>query len=796
MTIKNALFQIALAVVVWYVPAQDIRVTNTDELNAALASLDGGGTILLANGVWKDVELKAYGNGTKENPVIIKAETPGKVIITGDSNLSIYGNFVIVSGLWFKDGNTTAKHVVQFRKDSRVFANNCRFANSTISYIKTRDADLKNHWVDIWGKNNRVDHNNFTGKVSAGTTLVVWLKGDEHTENNHKIDHNFFGARPDLGANGGESIRIGTSTNSMRSSKTIVENNVFKNCDGEIEIISNKSGDNIFRNNLFVESRGTLTLRHGNNALVENNVFLGNNVSNTGGIRIINEGHIVRSNLLVGLKGTGLRGPIVIMNGVPNSPLNRYHQVKDVDIQNNTIINCGPMAFGAGKDSERTLAPIRTVFANNIITNSDGGKILDADDALDGISFSGNIVDSQAAVDPNLFEKTSIVWKMVKSLPIPAENNPILTSVKSTPKSPEWDITKKERAVYAAGAFNLGSTKLPRAMTMRAGPGWNPDIKTPKAAPSEIAIKPGLGTLRKAIGKAASGSVISLEPGIYEIEKKIKINGTLTINGAKNGETLIKAKDELPKPIDHFFRLNENAKLYINNITFDGEHSSPMKYAIVSPDKQRPGLYSLFADHCVFKNFTNTDGGSIFKAYAGTKADTLSFVNSRFENSYRGLNLSYDKDDIGAFNANTIIVNNSVFSNIEQFAVNYVRTTPNVNIEGGRLIIDHCVFHKVANTEKGKILRTNGIHKVAISNSVFEDSYLIKNPVNLAGSSNSIRNCLFYDSGFVKVSKGAQEMNIQYKNPKWEDRNAFIPSEKSPLLRENNNIGTIGLVRE
>lgn len=159
-----------------------------------------------------------------------------------------------------------------FKKNTKFFANNCRLTNSTISYFKVTPG-IKDHWVDIWGKNNRVDHNNFTGKTSTGTTLVVWLKGNEHIENNHRIDNNLFGFREELGENGGETIRIGTSTNSMKSSKTIVERNVFASCNGEIEIISNKSGDNIFRDNLFVGSKGTLTLRHGNNALVERNVF-------------------------------------------------------------------------------------------------------------------------------------------------------------------------------------------------------------------------------------------------------------------------------------------------------------------------------------------------------------------------------------------------------------------------------------------------------------------------------------------------------------------------------------------
>ncbi|MFT4801699.1 MAG: poly(beta-D-mannuronate) lyase, partial [Flavobacteriaceae bacterium] len=47
--------------------------------------------------------------------------------------------------------------------------------------------------------------------------------------------------------------------------------------------------------------------------------------------------------------------------------------------------------------------------------------------------------------------------------------------------------------------------------------------------------------------------------------------------------------------------------------------------------------------------------------------------------------------------------------------------------------------------------------------------------------------------GFPKVSKNAKEMDLIYKNPKWEDDDLFIPSNKSPLLKENNDIEIIGL---
>lgn len=789
---KSVLFFIAIiSLLTDSVAAQEKLVGSILEYNSVIKTAKPGDIIVLKNGVWKDVVLNAFGKGTANEPIIIKAETAGEVIITGNSTLNIYGDYVIVSGLWFKNGTSSYKSIVQFKKDSKTFANNCRLTNSTISYYKV-DEGIKDHWVDIWGKNNRVDHNNFTGKTSPGTTLVVWLKGEEHTENNHRIDNNLFGAREELGTNGGETIRIGTSTNSLKSSKTIVERNLFANCDGEIEIISNKSGDNIFRDNLFFGSKGALTLRHGNNALVERNVFIGNGVSKTGGIRVINSGHIIRNNLMIGLQGDGFRGPIVVMNGVPNSPLNRYNQVENVDIQNNTIINSGAISFGEGKDDERTLAPKNVNFSNNLIFNStSNNNVLFLDD-VSGISFNNNYIDAPTSKNIKGFTATKINWEETSNFPIPTLNNKDLLIVTKNSKSIGKDITNTIRQVFNAGAFNLGSKKTPKALSLRAGPGWKPKIVAPKPKAVEISVAPGIETLRKAISKATPCSVLILEAGEYFFEKKIKVAKNVTIIGDKNGGTLITAKKDIGKPIDYLFRVNEGVSLRISNVTLDGENSD-LKYAVVSPDKQEGGLYNFFADNVVFQNFTNKRGGSVFKAYNGTKADTLSFINSKFENNYRGLNLSYDKDLLGKYNANTIIVENSIFKEIEEIAINYVRKIPTSDIPGGNLIVKNCVFSKVYDQEKGKIIRTDGIHNVQITNSVFEGSYNLKVPVDLKGTNNIISNCLVFNSGFVKVSKNAKKKNVLYKNPKWEDKSLFKPSSKSDLLKENNNIDNIGL---
>lgn len=773
--------------------SQEKIAKSINEYNLLIKNATAGDIIILKNGIWKDVKLNAYGNGTEDAPIIVKAETPGEVHVTGNSTLNIYGEHIIVSGLWFKDGATTYKSVVQFRKDSKTFANNCRFTNNTISYFDNI-SDQKDHWVDIWGKNNRVDHNNFTGKRSEGTTLVVWLKGDKHIENNHIIEYNLFGERPDLGKNGGETIRIGTSTNSMESSKTIVQKNVFLNCDGEIEIISNKSCDNIFRDNLFLESKGTLTLRHGNNALVEHNVFLGNNISNTGGIRVINKGHIIRNNYLIGLAGDGFRGPITVMNGVPNSPLNRYQQVENVSIVNNTIINSGPVAFGVGKDSERSLAPKNVTFANNLLYNSKNINNVVAEDNTSGFTFKSNYIDSPDKSASVGFNPVTVNWNSIKSYLIPSLDNTTLLKASKTTHTPEKDINNSIRENLVVGAFNLGSKKLPKAFSLRAGTGWKPEIIKPKIKAKTIAVAPGVETLRKALSKANSGDVLTLETGEYILEKSIKISGNVTITGDKGGASILRIKEKVNKPLNYFFRLNENAKLTISNVFFDGKTQNP-KYAIVSPEENQNGLYNVFAKNITFKNFTNTNGGSIFKAYKGTKADTLRFVNCRFEDSYRGLNLSYDKNTSGAYSANFISIENSVFNNIEELAINYIRTTPSPLIPGGKLIVDHSVFYNVYNQEKGKIIRTNGIHHVEIKNSVFDNSYKVKTALVLKGPKNSISNCLFHASGFPKTSMNAKSEKILSKNPKWEDKQLFVPSKNSVLLKKNNNTETIGLIQ-
>src|SRR3546814_2439514 len=48
----------------------------------------------------------------------------------------------------------------------------------------------------------------FRSKTNAGVTLAVIRHDGDPLDNGHRIDHNYFGPRPPLGSNGGETIRI------------------------------------------------------------------------------------------------------------------------------------------------------------------------------------------------------------------------------------------------------------------------------------------------------------------------------------------------------------------------------------------------------------------------------------------------------------------------------------------------------------------------------------------------------------------------------------------------------------
>lgn len=369
----------------------DTLVRTAAEFHEAVRLARPGDTIVMADGEWRDVVLVFDADGLEGDSITVRAESPGRVILTGTSRLRIGGQYLKVDGLWFHRGALNSGHVVQFRTDRH--AHHSRLTNCAVTEYNPANWLVQYKWVSLYGTHNRVDHCYLAGKTHDGATLVVWLEDPpDDRPNYHRIDHNHFGWRPVLGKNGGETIRIGTSARSMQDSHTLVEFNLFHRTDGEHEIISNKTGRNTFRYNTFLEAQGALTLRHGNHAVVTQNYFLGSDLPGTGGVRVIGENHEVSHNYFANLQGDSSRAALSIMNGIPNSPLNRYFQVKRPVIAHNTFIDTRKtILYGLGADEEKTLLPQNVRFFGNVVLTSSNQPVVTAQISVDDVYWDGNV---------------------------------------------------------------------------------------------------------------------------------------------------------------------------------------------------------------------------------------------------------------------------------------------------------------------------------------------------------------------------------------------------------------------
>ena len=233
------------------------------EVATCLKTAQPGDQIYIKDGQYEDIELKWMGIGTETAPVTIEALNPGKVKIKGGSTLRIAGEWMSIGGLYFTDGYAPKGSVIEFRNEKEL-ANHCRLTNCVINNFNPSRRDQAYSYILLYGRYNRIDHCSFTGKLNLGVTLTVILNDERCLENHHQIDYNYFGERPVYGSNGAETIRVGTSPQAYTSSKTIIENNLFERCSGEVEVVSIKSCDNIIRNNVLLECEGVIALRHGN----------------------------------------------------------------------------------------------------------------------------------------------------------------------------------------------------------------------------------------------------------------------------------------------------------------------------------------------------------------------------------------------------------------------------------------------------------------------------------------------------------------------------------------------------
>ena len=735
-------------------------VNNNSELYNALSNAEPGDNIVLANGIWEDVEIKVTESGTEENPIRLSAETPGEVVLQGQSDLQLGADHIIVSGLYFTNGYSPSRSVINFAIEDKV-ANHCVVTNCVIKDYNKQQRNHSDLWILIKGRHNQVDHCYLTGKSNRGPTLRVDLEGNQNINNYHQIVNNHFGPRPPKGGPSAETIQIGNSFTSMSPSYTMVANNLFDECNGEVEVISSKTNFNEFRNNVFYKSEGSLVTRHGNYCTVDGNYFIGDETSsNVGGVRLIGTGHTVTNNYFYNLRGIDFRGPLAVMNGIPKSPLNRYIQVTDVTVAYNSWINCTePLQFGVGSNvaqadvlpaSEiRSARPIRTVVANNLVYNTEGDeKPIVAFDKLDGILFKNNIVRNNGVdfeeidgVESASFELKEIAeYIYAPSTGFPSGEVYTGYGFEAFDKD-LFGVSREDN--NAIGALTGQPSKAPAILDRsQYGTDWFKTDAAMKKGTTHT-VKEGKD-IAAVIAQAADGDVINLAVGNHTIPSSLKIDKTLTIQSAPTtGDVVLNYTGAAQTPL---FEMNPNGKLTLKGLDLKGDNS---QYAFASLTENMSSLYNLTVDNCTVDNFDY-----ILKAYKYSFSEHINFSNSTFSNCQNGLELSEEVEDKGEYNAENISINECTFDRIAANVIDYYRGGYDESTVGGNLSVTNSTFTNSGAKEKnGILLNTYGIINVDISGNTFRNNSVKQVALLWGAKNNSHSNNHFTNSGKIVVEE-------------------------------------------
>jgi len=735
-------------------------VNSSSALIEAAKNAKAGDNIVIENGIYKDVAIVFTGEGTKENPITLKAKNAGEVFMEGTSSLEISGTYLNVDGLFFRNGHSPKDNVIAFRTSSKKVANNSSVTNCVILDYNNLERDQDNLWVQFYGKYNELKNCYLAGKTNGGPTVRVDLKGNQSIRNYHQIVNNHFGPRPRKGGARGETIQLGSSFTSMSPSATTIANNLFEECNGEVEIISSKTNFNIIKNNVFYKSEGSVVTRHGNYVTIDGNYFIGDGINDQfGGIRIINTGHWVTNNLFYKIKGKSFRSPIAIMNGIPKSPLNRYNQVTDVVVAYNTFVDSdSPFQFGVGtniaqaavlpKSEIRSARPLRTEVVNNVIYNSvgDANPIIEHDKA-DGVTFKSNIIDNNGVEIKNahgLISKELTLTDIGSNLSVPING---FSDVKVY-KGFDFDVitndllgNSRNTSNQIGAILNVDKISLDLLDKTKYGAKWySNEVESKEPTTHKVT---NTNELVAKLKVAESGDIIDLGLGLYQIETSLVIDKAITILSAGDGKAQIMYNGEDETPL---FSLQPYGKLNIQNVILKGNNTN---YLFASLKGNMSNHFGLNVSKCEISNFNY-----VLKVYKQSFAEAITFEASSIANCENGLELSEETNDRGDYNTEYLTIDGCTFNNVKQNVVDYYRGGYDESTIGGNLLVTNSTFINCASDEENKrLLNHNGIHNVNINNNTFKNNKVEFVSILWGAKNNREANNTLINSGEIKTEE-------------------------------------------
>jgi chondroitinase B-like protein/F5/8 type C domain-containing protein/type IX secretion system substrate protein len=367
---KFYLLLVMLYVLPQTLTAATVTVTSLSALQTAINNAAPGDIIILANGVYTaGADITINKQGTATQPITIQAQSIGGAEIGGSNGFNIVSpaRYIIIKGFKFTHSASQA-----------TMASGTSFCRWTRNLFQTPGAGEN---LSLNGNDHEVDYNTFQHKNALGRFITVRGSGSQIAQRLH-IHHNYFLDQQPQTGNGAETLQFGLSGLSLSSSNSIIEYNLFEECEGENEMISIKASAVTIRYNTIRNCPAQFTLRHGNFCKVYGNYFI-----NTPGIRIFGDDHVIFSNHY-----ENCNPAINIGNGdgeVANGdPLTAHDRPDRVVIAFNTLVNNPTNYVQSGRTDG--LGATNTTFANNIIQG--GGAAASIAGPYTGAVWSGNII--------------------------------------------------------------------------------------------------------------------------------------------------------------------------------------------------------------------------------------------------------------------------------------------------------------------------------------------------------------------------------------------------------------------
>lgn len=328
-------------------------------LKEVLNSKQHQDTIFIKNGIYNNIQLTLKNH----KPVVIIAETPGKVILVDTTQINLQScKNMTLSGLHFD--STISSQLIKLDYSKECVIENSLFKNNMGTSPYSKIIGLQNSSSDNIIRNNTFDNLEVMG-------VTIREEGSVY----NKVYNNFFknttavnDIYPNTDGNGMESIQVGAGGNDEVVYKlhTTIKNNVFENIIGDkSEVISVKSSNNSIIGNEFYKCIGGITLRFGSDNTVSSNYFEDTDQP----IRLFGPNHIVNENYIENaIVGIHLPSANYIQK---NKELKLgYSQSNNINITGNAIINSkkADIQIGSYYSNNRSKLPNNIKITDNYIT--------------------------------------------------------------------------------------------------------------------------------------------------------------------------------------------------------------------------------------------------------------------------------------------------------------------------------------------------------------------------------------------------------------------------------------------